>query len=136
MFCIHVLTHNPCTNKFSGIFVGYDYNFLEFFCIVFRYNIYIYVPAGTRYPTGTARVQFFTRGYGQGQVFIIPDQLPSILWMESRCHVQLGAHKPHELAPERLSEHWVSVGDDELWNAMEANNVSEEGLRHRLHRVE
>jgi hypothetical protein len=51
--------------------------------------------------------------------------------MESRHHVQLGAHKPHELTPEHLSEHRVVVGNDGLRNAMEANNVGEEGLCHR-----
>jgi hypothetical protein len=49
--------------------------------------------------------------------------------------MQLGAHKPHELAPERRSEHRVAVRNDGLWNAMEANNVGEEGLRHRHRRV-
>jgi hypothetical protein len=57
------------------------------------------------------------------------------LWMESRCHVQLGAHKLHELAPERRSENQVTVGNDGLRNAMEANNVGEEGMRHRRRRV-
>jgi hypothetical protein len=57
------------------------------------------------------------------------------LWMENQHHVQHGAHKSHELAPERRSEHRVTVGDDGLRNAMEAINVGEESLRHRFRRV-
>jgi hypothetical protein len=61
-------------HKFSGFFAGYDYIFLEFFCIVFRY---MYLPAGTRYPTDTGTGTIFDPGVQSRRVFIIPDPRPT-----------------------------------------------------------
>ena len=57
------------------------------------------------------------------------------LGMEHQRHVQLGAREPHELAPERRGEDGVAVRDHGLRNTMEANNLGEEHLGHRLCRV-
>jgi hypothetical protein len=46
--------------------------------------------------------------------------------------VQLRAHEAHELAPECRREHQVVTGHDGLQNAVETNDVGEEGSRHGL----
>ena len=52
--------------------------------------------------------------------------------MEGGRHVQLGAHKPHQLATKQRSKHWVTVGDDRLRHAVQVHDVVEERLGHGL----
>ena len=52
------------------------------------------------------------------------------LRVECSGHVELGAHQAHELPPECRREDRVAVRDQRLWNAMQADDVGEESLRH------
>ena len=46
--------------------------------------------------------------------------------------MQLGAQKPHQLAPKQRSKHRVAIGDNGLWHAVQAHDVGEECLSHSL----
>jgi hypothetical protein len=49
--------------------------------------------------------------------------------------MKLGAHEPHQFLPECGGEHGIAIGDGRLRHSMEAHNVGEERLCHRLSEV-
>jgi hypothetical protein len=57
------------------------------------------------------------------------------LGVERRGHVKLYPGQLEELTPKVASECRISVADDGGWNVMQANNIREEGMSHRCHRV-
>jgi hypothetical protein len=46
--------------------------------------------------------------------------------------MQLDASQSHELLPEQRCKHWVPIRNDGLRNAMQSDDLSVEGLGHRL----
>lgn len=48
--------------------------------------------------------------------------------MITGTHTQLGTLQVKEMLPEEAGEDFISVGDDGLWDSMEAHNMTHESL--------
>jgi hypothetical protein len=57
--------------------------------------------------------------------------LPICLRVERKTHAEVHAGVTEEVAPHMTCEYRITVADDGLWEAVEPNNVLEEGAGHR-----